>query len=36
MHEQLADNPASVPMDNQQDFMNVKHPELEGGSGNLA
>ena len=25
---QLADNPASVPMDNQLDFMTVKHPEL--------
>ena len=23
-------------MDNQQDFINVKHPELDGGSGNIA
>jgi hypothetical protein len=33
---QLADNPADVVVHNQQDFINVKHPELEGGSGNLA
>ena len=32
----LADNPADVVVHNQQDFINVKHPELEGGSGNLA
>ena len=31
----LADNPASVPMDNRQDFIHVEHPELEGGSGSL-
>jgi hypothetical protein len=29
----LADNPADVVVHNQQDFINVKHPELEGGSG---
>ena len=32
----LADNPVDVVVHNQQDFINVKHPELEGGSGNLA
>ena len=31
----LADNPADVVVHNQQDFINVKHPELEGGSGHL-
>ena len=33
---QIADNPSDVVAHNQQDFINVKHPELEGGSGNLA
>ena len=32
----LADNPADVVVHNQQDFIHVKHPEMEGGSGNLA
>ena len=32
----LADNPADVVAHNQQYFINVKQPELEGGSGNLA
>ena len=33
--KQIADNPADVVVHNQQDFINVKHPELEGGSGHL-
>ena len=32
----LADTPVNVVAQNHQDFTNVKHPELEGGSGNLA
>ena len=32
----LAENPTDVVVHNQQEFINVKHPELEGGSGNLA
>ena len=33
--KQIADNPADVVVHNQQDFINVKHPEIEGGSGHL-
>ena len=33
---QVANNPASAEPKSQQDFISVVHPELEGGSGNLA
>ena len=34
---QVAENPASIEAPSQQDFLTaVAHPELEGGSGNLA
>ena len=32
---QIANNPVDVVTHNQQDFIHVKHPELEGGSGHL-